>query len=226
MSDELYEFSSDVPEPVTFASVAAAVDGKPMTARGLGIVFGQLSEPRKLPNGQVVQWRFAAGSAKPTADVIIRYQHQPGAILGRTSNGTARIFEVEGGVQFEVDLPDTQLGRDTAYLLKRGDLKASSVGAKSARGRIGKVEGNLYPVFDVESFSYPEISIVDAPGFEGATAGLLADAVNVDVNQSAEPIPEPTEKSVEQKKDYRPQLMKIKLADLKRQSIARGLRDK
>jgi uncharacterized protein len=59
-------------------------------------------------------------------DIISTFNHDPNQLLGRTSSGTLRYSVDERGLFYEVDLPDTQLGRDTATLAERGDLDGSS----------------------------------------------------------------------------------------------------
>lgn len=60
------------------------------------------------------------------AEAISTYNHDPNQLLGKTSSGTFR-FEVDKvGLKYEVDLPDTSLGRDIETLAKRGDIDGSS----------------------------------------------------------------------------------------------------
>jgi len=59
-------------------------------------------------------------------DVRALFNHDPNVLLGRASNGTLRLAEDGVGLRYEVDLPDTQAGRDLWTLVERGDITQSS----------------------------------------------------------------------------------------------------
>ena len=69
--------------------------------------------------------RAALGRA---GDVAGLFNHEPDALLGRTSSGTMRLDADARGLRYDIDLPDTQMGRDVAELVDRGDLTGSSFG--------------------------------------------------------------------------------------------------
>ncbi len=52
--------------------------------------------------------------------------HDPGQLLGRTKSGTMRLTSDEEGLGYDIDLPDTQIGRDLAKEIERGDIDGSS----------------------------------------------------------------------------------------------------
>lgn len=56
------------------------------------------------------------------------WSHDTSKILGRTKNGTLRLFEDEVGLRFELDLPNTSLGNDVYETIKRGDVDGVSFG--------------------------------------------------------------------------------------------------
>lgn len=56
------------------------------------------------------------------------WSHDTSQVLGRTKNGTLRLFEDEVGLRFELDLPNTTLGNDTYETIKRGDVDGVSFG--------------------------------------------------------------------------------------------------
>ena len=49
-------------------------------------------------------------------DVLALVDHDPARLLGRTGSGTLRLSEDSRGLAFELDVPDTQLGRDILAL--------------------------------------------------------------------------------------------------------------
>lgn len=56
------------------------------------------------------------------------WSHDTSQVLGRTKNGTLRLFEDEIGLRFELDLPNTTLGNDAYETIKRGDVDGVSFG--------------------------------------------------------------------------------------------------
>ena len=56
------------------------------------------------------------------------WSHDTSQVLGRTKNGTLRLYEDDIGLRFELDLPDTTLGNDAYKSIKRGDIDGVSFG--------------------------------------------------------------------------------------------------
>lgn len=52
--------------------------------------------------------------------------HDPAMLLGRTKSGTMRLAIDETGLRYEIDVPDTQVGRDLMTEVERGDIDGSS----------------------------------------------------------------------------------------------------
>lgn len=61
-------------------------------------------------------------------DQLALWSHDTSKVLGRTKNGTLRLFEDEVGLRFELDLLDTTLGDDAYKTIKRGDVDGVSFG--------------------------------------------------------------------------------------------------
>lgn len=103
-----------------------AHDGGGHTLSGYAAVFDAPSQNL----GGFVE-RIAPGAFAKTvqeADVRHLLNHDPSAVLGRNRAGTLRLSEDRVGLRYEVDLPDTQTGRDLAALVERGDITGSSFG--------------------------------------------------------------------------------------------------
>lgn len=56
------------------------------------------------------------------------WSHDTSKVLGRTKNGTLRLYEDDIGLRFELDLPNTTLGNDAYETIKRGDVDGVSFG--------------------------------------------------------------------------------------------------
>ena len=65
-------------------------------------------------------------AVRENQEVLARSEHDTRLLLGRRSNGTLRIFDDPKGLRYEVEVPDTQAGRDMATLVARGDVRGSS----------------------------------------------------------------------------------------------------
>jgi HK97 family phage prohead protease len=67
-----------------------------------------------------------AFSSTDMDDVRALFNHDSNFVLGRTKSGTLRLMVDEKGLAYEIDMPDTQLGRDMYESIKRGDISQSS----------------------------------------------------------------------------------------------------
>lgn len=113
---------------------------------------------------EVVQPGAFAESLKRGDDVVALVQHDSGAILGRRSRGTLVIEEDSKGLRYDVTLPDTQVGRDIAVNVGRGDINGSSFAFRTVKDRWArdKAAGDSIvrfleqvDLFDVGPVTYP-----------------------------------------------------------------------
>lgn len=80
-------------------------------------------------------------------DVRCLRNHMDDNLLGRTSSGTLEITLNSIGLKYENELPDTSAGRDTAELVRRGDMSGSSFQFQIAPGDEGsKWDWNASPL--------------------------------------------------------------------------------
>ncbi|MFI6861291.1 HK97 family phage prohead protease [Streptomyces sp. NPDC050421] len=98
-------------------------DGR-ISMRGYAYRFNELSHDLGGFRERIVPGAGAPSLTKN--DVYATFNHDTRSLLGRVSSGTLRVGEDRDGGWYEVDLPDTTVGRDVAELLKRGDLQGSS----------------------------------------------------------------------------------------------------
>jgi HK97 family phage prohead protease len=112
------------------------------------------------------------GSLASGADVLALVDHDPGRLLARTSSGTLRLAETGLGLAFEIDVPDTQLGRDVLALAERRDLGGMSFGFR--------VQDEAWPARDkreLRAVELVEVSIVHAwPAYQNTSVAARARA--------------------------------------------------
>jgi uncharacterized protein len=106
--------------------VRKASDGK-QTLVGYAVRWDQLSEPicgmfrEKVSAGAFI-------NSLMENNIRALWNHNPDLVLGATKSGTMRCKEDKNGLAFEIDLPDTQAGRDAAVTVSRGDVDGMSFG--------------------------------------------------------------------------------------------------
>lgn len=98
------------------------------------------------------------------------WNHNRDHLLGRASTGTLRLWEDEAGLAFEIDPPNTQIGRDLVELIKRGDVDAMSFGFITISDRWSNgLEGTLRTLVEVRLF---DVSPVTFPAYPQTSAEL------------------------------------------------------
>ncbi len=99
-------------------------------------------------------------------DIIATFNHDSGQLLGRSASGSLRLQDGSESLDFELDLPDTQLGRDVQALVRRGDLSGMSFSAELDRSRIERTDGGVI----IRGFKQlVEISVVPMPAYLGTS---------------------------------------------------------
>lgn len=148
--------------------VREAEDGNGMTFTGYAAVFDSPSQP--LPFIERIERGAFKRSLAARNEIKMLWNHDSGSILGSTRAGTLRLEEDSYGLRVTADLPDTQLGRDTAYLLKRADVQSMSFGFSVPKGGDEWVSANERVLKSVRLF---EVSIVGAPAYEATTGTTM-----------------------------------------------------
>lgn len=74
-------------------------------------------------------------------DVRGLVNHDTNMIIGRTSSGTMRLEQDSKGLRYEIDVADTQAGRDIMTSIKRGDVTGSSFAFTVESDKWETVEG-------------------------------------------------------------------------------------
>ena len=93
---------------------------------GYAATFG--TEARIADFSEIIRPGAFSESLRAQEDILALVDHSPSRLLARTKSGTLRLFEDAKGLAFEMDLPETQDGRDILALAERGDLGGMSFG--------------------------------------------------------------------------------------------------
>lgn len=102
---------------------AAGGGNSPGTCVGYAAVFERFSDDLGYFREKIAPGAFAGCIGQ---DVRALANHDPNLLLGRTKTGTCRISEDGLGLRTEIDLPDTDVGRSVAELVRRGDMDGMS----------------------------------------------------------------------------------------------------
>jgi len=123
--------------------------------------------------------------------VIARTNHDSNLLLGTTDAGTLRVFVDEVGIAYEVDLPNTQAGRDAAVLAERGDFAFSSFAFYTLpNGSEWRENEQGQLVRRVTAMQLVDVAPVADPAYWGSSVGLRAfdlDAIRASLRSTEDP---------------------------------------
>lgn len=91
---------------------------------GYAAKFDSLSIPLFGFKEKIRRGAFADSLKKDNVRAL--WNHNTDMVLGSTKNKTLKLEEDDKGLKFELDLPDTQAGRDAAIMVSRGDVEGMS----------------------------------------------------------------------------------------------------
>ncbi|RWK06519.1 HK97 family phage prohead protease [Mesorhizobium sp.] len=131
---------------------------------GYAAVFGQ--DTRIADFTEIILPGAFSDSIRQGRDILALADHNQRAVLARTKSGTLRLAEDTRGLAFELDVPNTSIGRDMLELAERNDLGGMSFGFT-----IGK-DGERWQGDrrELRNIILHEISVVSAhPAYDGTT---------------------------------------------------------
>ncbi|MFQ5509484.1 MAG: HK97 family phage prohead protease [Leptospirillia bacterium] len=107
-------------------------------------------------------------------DVVALVHHRPELVLGRSSAGTLRLHEDAHGLRFEVDLPDTQAGRDVGVSVQRGDIRGASFAfSVPDGGDRWQMQGDLM-TRDLLDVNIRDVTVTATPAYPDTTVAKRA----------------------------------------------------
>lgn len=158
--------------PLGDIQIRAVDDDGKLRFRGRAVVYDQLSVDM---GGwqEVVKPGSATRTLAADPDVRFLINHNPDWLLARTTSGTLRLTEDDGGLVVDADMAPVSYARDLAVLLERGDLSQMSFAFWVTRD---EWSGNLHVVreFDLDG---GDVAAVTFPAYAQTSAELRSAAV-------------------------------------------------
>ena len=152
-------------------------DGKPPRLVGYAAVFNKPSERMFGWRNDFVEYiapgAFTASLARRD-EVTANVMHRGGLdTLGSTGAATLRLSEDGMGLLADIDLPDTQAGRDVFALVKRKDLRKMSFAFETVAEKVERAkqqgEPDVRTLLEVRLF---DVAVVDRPAYPDTTVAV------------------------------------------------------
>lgn len=148
-----------------------AGDGRPAVLSGIASTF---EHPYPVgPFDEVIAATAFPANFASARNVRLLVHHADRDLLATTKAGTLRLRADATGLSFEADVPATQLGRDTAAMVARGDLAGASICFACRRHALSKTGAR--PLRRVEEADLFEVSLVAVPANDLTSVELRAE---------------------------------------------------
>jgi uncharacterized protein len=136
------------------------------TISGVAIPYETISSDR----GPLELFKRGAftNSLRSNSNFLVLFNDSTGAVLGRTTSGSARVFETDRGVEFEVIPPDNGLGRSVLVSVGRGDISGAGVACVRGASRLETRDGQQVRV--ISSADLVWVSVSSFPEFDCSIA--------------------------------------------------------
>lgn len=151
------------------AEMRAAITGKKLN--GHASVFGQIADVGPHYE-QMRSSSFDEVLGNPDTDVRALWNHNPDFLLGRQRSGSLRLGVDSEGLEFELDLPNTQMGNDIRELAQRGDLTGASFAFIPGADTWGQTPDGRQLRTHTSVRNLIDVSPVTFPAYSGAAAQL------------------------------------------------------
>jgi len=129
-----------------------------------------------------------------TMQPVALHNHDENRQIGSRESGTLKLAKDDVGLRYEIDLPDTTVGRDVAVLVRRGDLRGSSFAfrlARTAGGKLGESWSKTpegFPMRTLEDVGHVrDVGPVTHPAYPStAELGLALRSLATDTGRTVE----------------------------------------
>lgn len=153
-------------------------DEGPGTLVGYAGVYYQEGNPATEfahPGGFTERFAKGAFDGVEGRDIKAGYNHSLERVpLGRTPN-TLRLRSDSIGLRYEVDLPDTQSGREMAVAVERGDVRGSSLEFLPADGGQKRFVDDGRAIREISKADIFQVGPVDNPAYKGTSVILRSE---------------------------------------------------
>lgn len=152
----------------TFARAADGPESRKLV--GHAAVFGEPTDIGGWFREQIAPGAFA--DSITTDDIRALFNHNPDFVLGRNTAGTLRLAEDADGLAVEIDPPDTQMARDLAVSIARGDISQMSFAFEVLAEEWVMGEGKELDLRTIKKVRLYDVSPVTFPAYEGTDIAL------------------------------------------------------
>jgi HK97 family phage prohead protease len=191
-----------VAHPPVIAMRDAETDNPVTTFEGYAAMFNSRTwiGPKAYGFWEEIAPGFFSRALAANVDVVCVVNHDSNYLLGRTASGTLRLREDAHGLWTNDDLPPTQLGRDLAIQVARGDIHGMSFSFSVAPGgetwSVLPDGSELRTLVDAGECLF-DVSPVVSPAYTNTTASVRAAEIG---RRNA---PEPTPAEIDEPEDWR-----------------------
>ena len=161
--------------PLEGLEVRQDEEGNPVGIAGYALRFYDPADSgTEFRMAENVVERIMPGSVQFDDDMISAFNHSSNQLLGRQSSGTARFSIDSQGMRFDVDLPDTTVGRDVRELIRRKDVRGASFAFQIVGdGEDVRKEDGKY-IRELRSIRVFEAGPVVNPAYEATSVDMRA----------------------------------------------------
>ena len=158
----------------------ATTEGGKRKIGGYAAVFNSLSVVLWDFREEIAPGAFAEAIAKNNVRAL--WNHDTSEVLGASANGTLYLAEDATGLRFDLELPDTQRGRDGYTLIERGDVTQMSFGFRSLPdGSEWRIDENGMYIRRLLKVDLLEVSPVTFPAYPATSVGVRSDVLGDEV---------------------------------------------
>jgi len=210
--------------PFAVTELRVEAEGDKQFIGGYASVYDQPTD--KMGFREVVKPGAFDRALKEKQDVRILFNHDPSAILGRTTSGTATVSTDSKGLKFRCEMPDTTTGRDVMTSIKRGDISQCSFGFRAVKAAWTnevdpKDPSNIIVTRELRDVDLGDCSPVTYPAYEGTSVSPTRSCSSAEIRSFFQgEVPQDVEDYLKAKDNPKPDLM----TDEQRENLSLTLR--